>query len=184
MHLIAVDTNLNFIRLRVEKLLEMKSGCGHNGGVGSRLVLASLTQLMHLREIPIMQTTSASLQLGQGQIFSREARGNTLVLNPIIHLGSLHEPEIAHETQELLDFINRSDPIPTNLVIDLALGEYLGTAMLGAVVKLWKRVSQRGGRLALCNVSDNVTEVLRVTKLHAIWPIYGTRDQAVAAIGG
>jgi anti-anti-sigma factor len=131
-----------------------------------------------------MQTTSASSQIGQGQIFARESHGNTLVLNPLIHLGSLHEPEIAHETQELLDLINKSSPIPTNLVIDLGSGEYLGTAMLGAVVKLWKRVSQRGGRLALCNVSENVTQVLRVTKLHAIWPIYGTRDQALAGIGG
>lgn len=129
-------------------------------------------------------TTSASSQLSQGQIFSREARGNTLVLNPLIHLGSLHEPEIAHETQELLEYINKSDPVPTNLVIDLALGDYLGTAMLGAVVKLWKRVSQRGGRLALCNVSESVIHVLQVTKLHTVWPIYGTRDQALAAIGG
>ena len=131
-----------------------------------------------------MQTTPASVQIGQGQIFTRESHGNTLVLNPIIHLGSLHEPEIAHETQELLDLINTSNPIPTNLVIDLGGGDYLGTAMLGAVVKLWKRVSQRGGRLALCNVSDNVAQVLRVTKLHTIWPIYGTRDQALSAIGG
>ncbi|HEY2252744.1 MAG TPA: STAS domain-containing protein [Planctomycetaceae bacterium] len=131
-----------------------------------------------------MQTISKLSPISQGQIFSREARGNTLVLNPLIHLGSLHEPEIAHETQELLEYINRSDPVPTNLVIDLALGECLGTAILGAIVKLWKRISQRGGRLALCNVSDNVIDVLRVTKLHAIWPIYPSRDQALAAIGG
>jgi anti-anti-sigma factor len=131
-----------------------------------------------------MQTTTTSAQIGQGSIFAREACGNTLVLNPLIHLGSLHEPEIAHETQDLLDFINKSNPIPTNLVIDLAQGDYLGTAMLGAVVKLWKRVSQRGGRLALCNVSENILQVLRVTKLHAIWPIYASRDQALAAVGG
>ncbi len=131
-----------------------------------------------------MQTTPAASQIVQGQIFFREARGNTLVLNPLIHLGSLHEPEIAHETQELLEYINKSDPSPTNLVIDLAQGDCLGTAILGAIVKLWKRVSQRGGRLALCNVSESVIQVLRVTKLHAIWPIYGNRDQALAAIGG
>jgi hypothetical protein len=27
-------------------------------------------------------------------------------------------------------------------------------------------------------------QVLRVTKLHAIWPIYASRDQALAAVGG
>jgi anti-anti-sigma factor len=131
-----------------------------------------------------MQTTSPSPQIGQGQIFARESHGNTLILNPVIHLGSLHEPEIAHETQDLLDLINKSNGNPPNLIIDLARGEYLGTAMLGAFVKLWKRVSLRGGRLALCNVSETVEQVLRITKLHAIWPIYGNRDQALAAVGG
>jgi anti-anti-sigma factor len=124
------------------------------------------------------------VQLAPGHIFSREELGKTLVLNPMMHLGSLHEPEIVHETDGLLEFINRSGDGPVNLVIDLALGDYLGTAMLGAVVKLWKRVSQRGGRLALCNVSDNVVQVLRVTKLHTIWPIYATRDQALVAMNG
>jgi anti-anti-sigma factor len=55
--------------------------------------------------------------------------------------------------------------------------------MLGAIVKLWKRVCQRGGRLALCNVSENVSQVLHITKLHAIWPIYGSREQALSAVG-
>jgi len=129
-----------------------------------------------------MQTTSPAVPLREGQIFSRETSGNTLILNPLIHLGSLNEPEIALETQDLLDFLNHT--ASANLVIDLAHGDYLGTSMLGAMVKLWKRVSQRGGRLALCNVSDSVTQVLRVTKLQTVWPIYGNRDQALAAVGG
>jgi anti-anti-sigma factor len=131
-----------------------------------------------------METSTLPVQLAPGHIFTRESLGNTLVLNPLIHLGTLHEPEIAHETNELLELINKPGHEPTNIVIDLARGDYLGTAMLGAVVKLWKRVSQRGGRLALCNVSDNVMQVLRSTKLNAIWPIYSTRDQALAAIRG
>lgn len=131
-----------------------------------------------------MPASTTHVQLAPGHIFARESLGNTLVLNPMMHLGSLHEPEIVHETDDLLEFINKPGDAPPNLVIDLALGDYLGTAMLGAVVKLWKRVSQRGGRLALCNVSENVIQVLRVTKLHTIWPIYTTRDQALAAIQG
>ncbi len=129
-----------------------------------------------------MQTTSTSAPLREGQIFARQTFGSTLVLNPLIHLGSLNEPEIAVETQDLLDFLTRS--ASANLVIDLANGDYLGTSMLGAFVKLWKRVSQRGGRLALCNVSEGVVQVLRMTKLQAVWPIYSSREQALIAIGG
>ncbi len=129
-----------------------------------------------------MQTITTSAPLRDGQIFARAILGNTLVLNPLIHLGNLNEPEISVETQDLLDFLNRS--ASANLVIDLAHGDYLGTSMLGAFVKLWKRVSQRGGRLALCNVSESVIQVLRVTKLQTVWPIYSSREQAVAAVGG
>ena len=71
-----------------------------------------------------------------------------------------------------------------NLLIDLNQGTYLGTSMLGAIVKLWKRVALQGGRLALCNVSEPVLRVLRVTKLQTIWPIYGSRTDALTALAG
>ena len=129
-----------------------------------------------------MQSTSTSARLREGQIFARETLGSTLILNPMIHLGSLDEPEISLETHDLLEFLNRS--ASANLVVDLANGDYLGTSMLGAIIKLWKRVSQRGGRLALCNVSESVVQVLRVTKLQTVWPIYPSREQALSAVGG
>lgn len=129
-----------------------------------------------------METTPTAPQLPDGHIFTRELHGTTLLLNSQTNLGSLHEPEIAHEAEDLLHLINESQS--TNVVIDLSRAEYLGTAMLGAVVKLWKRISLRGGHLALCNVSENVAQVLRITKLNAVWPIYASRDQAMTAIGG
>jgi anti-anti-sigma factor len=115
-----------------------------------------------------------------GPVFIREVSGGTLVLRPHCRLGSLHEPEIVAETNELLEIINSSGPL--NVVLDLANDDYLGTAMIGAIVRLWKRVALRGGRLGLCHVSDTVYQVLRVTKLHAVWPIYATRDEALGAL--
>jgi anti-anti-sigma factor len=128
-----------------------------------------------------MQTSSDPAPPGDGKIFSREVAGNTLILTPLTQLGSLLEPEIVHETEDLLAFLNHSSSV--NILIDLAQGTYLGTAMLGAIVKLWKRVALRGGHLALCNVSDGVQMVLRATKLQTVWPIYGTRSEALAASG-
>jgi anti-sigma B factor antagonist len=202
------DADSHFMSLAFEKLLVIGSRSGQNRAVNH---ISSTTTGLEFRhagisgfrqaigngtagsptnhpceseKVPTMPTTSTSEQIGGGTIFSRETRGRTLILNPLIHLGSLHEPEIAHETAELLEMIvNRQSDEPANLVIDLAHGEYLGTAMLGAIVKLWKRVSQRGGRLALCCVSENVLEVLRVTKLYTVWPIYPSRDQALTSIG-
>lgn len=128
-------------------------------------------------EILLSQQLSA-----RGPIFTRELIGETLVLSPHAPLGNLHEAEISEETQELLKAINHSGP--TNLVIDLQSGTYLGTAFLGATVRLWKRIGERGGRLALCNVAPQVLELLRITKLHTIWPVYGSRDEALRAVAG
>jgi anti-anti-sigma factor len=129
-----------------------------------------------------MPPTSETAPLRDGKIFSRELAGKTLILNPLTQLGSLHEPEIAHETEDLLAFLNHSSSL--NILIDLAQGTYLGTAMLGAIVKLWKRVALQGGHLALCNVSEGVLLVLRATKLQTVWPIYATRQEALAAMEG
>ena len=127
-----------------------------------------------------MQTTTATVTLRDNQIFAHEFHGKALVLNPLIELGSLHEPEIVHETDDLLSYLNSA---PTsNLLIDLNQGTYLGTAMLGAIVKLWKRVALQGGRLALCNVSEGVLMVLRVTKLQTVWPIFASRQDAIASL--
>jgi anti-anti-sigma factor len=127
-----------------------------------------------------MQTPSTPAPPGDGKIFSREIVGNTLILVPLTQLGSLLETEIAHETEDLLTFLSHSSSV--NILIDLAQGTYLGTAMLGAIVKLWKRVALRGGHLALCNVSEGILMVLKATKLQTVWPIYGTRSEALAAL--
>ena len=116
-----------------------------------------------------------------GPVFVREIHQGALVLCPHSPLGNLNESDITAETAELLEVINHSGP--TYLVIDLQNGEYMGTAFLGAVVRLWKRVALRGGRLGLCNISDQVFQILRVTKFHTMWPIYPTRDDAVRSIG-
>ena len=117
----------------------------------------------------------------RGPIFLRERQGSAIVLAPHASLGDLNEEQIQSETSQLVQLINHSGPIL--FVIDLQTGDYFGSAFLGAIVRLWKRVAQRGGRLALCHVSENIMQILRVTKLHTTWPIYGSREEALKAIG-
>src|SRR5262245_52605734 len=128
-----------------------------------------------------METMLLRPQLPNGPAFVREMHGTALVLNPRSPLQNLREEEIAQETLELLEMINHGGP--THLIIDLQNGDYFGTVVLGAVVRLWKRVAQRGGRLMLCNVSATVVQILRVTKLHAAWSICGSREDALRAVG-
>ncbi|MSR58302.1 MAG: anti-sigma factor antagonist [Planctomycetaceae bacterium] len=128
-----------------------------------------------------METLAAGAPLAQGPVFNRERQGQALVLSPRISLGNLQEIEIARETQELLELLNHSGP--TSVIIDLANCDYLGSTFLGAIVRIWKHVSQRGGRLALCNVSDPAIQILRVIKLHVTWRLCDSRDEALQAVG-
>lgn len=129
-----------------------------------------------------MESTPPTPPQPERHLFAREMHGNNLLLNSQTQLGSLLEPEIVQETAELLELINTSRP--ANLVIDLSQSDYLGTVMLSAVLRLWKRIAERGGNMALCNVSQKVVQILRFSRLDTIWTICGSRDQALREVGG
>ena len=129
-----------------------------------------------------METTPPTPAQPERHLFAREMHGDNLLLNSLRQLGSLNEPEIVQETAELLELVNTLQP--RNLVIDLSHSDYLGTVMLSAVLRLWKRIAHRGGNLVLCNVSKKVAQVLQISRLDTIWMICGTRDQALRAVGG
>lgn len=128
-----------------------------------------------------METLMLRPHLQKGPVFVREIYGAALVLTPHGPLGNLHETEFMQETLELLEVVNHSGPM--HLVIDLQHGDYAGSAFLGAVIRLWKRIAQNGGRLAICHVSESAAQILRMTKLHTVWPIYVSRDDALRAVG-
>ena len=55
--------------------------------------------------------------------------------------------------------------------------------MLELLVVLWKRVSARRGKIALCRVSEVGQEILRTAKFHTIWPIVDSREEALTKVG-
>ena len=114
-------------------------------------------------------------------IFPYELCGTTLLVSPHSELGSLRENEIHQELDVIMELLQRG-PELRHIVLDFSGVTYLGTAMLGGIVKLWKKVCNRGGRMALCCVSAPVMDVLRVTKLHTVWPLHATREAAERSV--
>jgi anti-anti-sigma factor len=150
------------------------------GPIRPRALLASLL-INGTTEAASMETLVLRPHRTRGPVFVREIQGMALVLTPHGSLGDRQESEFTEEMLELLEVINHSGP--TNLVFDLQQGNYASSAFLGALVRLWKRVAQRGGRMALCHVSDQVFQILRMTKLHTVWPILVSREDALRAVG-
>lgn len=115
------------------------------------------------------------------KIFGVEQIGNVLVLVPHGDLGSLEDQEIGVELKSTLELLQRS--AINKVVIDFSASKFFGSTMLGAMIKLWKRISASQGKMALCNLSDHEREVLKVTKLDGVWPQLATRQQAIDVVG-
>jgi len=78
------------------------------------------------------------------------------------------------------------DPINTivgigrnQLVLNLAAVEYLPSMALGKLVMLNRKVEASSGRLALCQLTPDVLEVLETTHLNTLFNIYATEHDAL-----
>jgi anti-anti-sigma factor len=114
------------------------------------------------------------------RIFELEQVGDVLIVMPRGDLGSLEDQEIGVELKSTLDLLQRSSI--DKVVIDFSASKFFGSTMLGAMIKLWKRISASHGRMTLCGLSDHEREVLKVTKLDGVWPQLATREAAIIAV--
>ncbi|MFQ5495784.1 MAG: STAS domain-containing protein, partial [Phycisphaerae bacterium] len=96
------------------------------------------------------------------KIFDTTLEGSTLVVISRASAGSLAGDEMAFELTEILDRFEQTDLC--NAVIDLEKSSYFGTSMLQVMTALWKRVGARGGKMALCNLSETGQEILHITR--------------------
>ena len=115
------------------------------------------------------------------KFFRVEQQGDTLIFSAVGSMGSLVEDDVRDEWDLLLKQLDQHQA--KNAIIDLGALDYFGSIMLELLVVLWKRVSSRHGKLAICKVSDVGREILQTAKFHTIWPIVDTREEALAAVG-
>ncbi|HMB05033.1 MAG TPA: STAS domain-containing protein, partial [Isosphaeraceae bacterium] len=60
--------------------------------------------------------------------------------------------------------------------------DYFGSMFLALLLRCWKLVQMKGGEMVLAGVSDRAKELLRITSLDMVWPIYATRREAMDAL--
>lgn len=80
----------------------------------------------------------------------------------------------------ILESIRSIDGPP--VLFDLSRIAYFGSAFLALMLRCWKHVSARGGTMALTGVSATARDLLRMTALDTVWPIYDTRAEALEAL--
>lgn len=72
---------------------------------------------------------------------------------------------------------------PPALVLDLSHVEFFGSSFIEAMFRVWKRLQGRSGaQFAICGLKPYCREVLEITHLDKLWPLYATRDEALAQL--
>ena len=71
---------------------------------------------------------------------------------------------------------------PPEMIIDLSKTSYIGSMFIELLVRTWKRLAERGGRLAVCGLHPFCAEVLRISRLDTVWLVFPDQETAVKAM--
>jgi anti-sigma B factor antagonist len=67
----------------------------------------------------------------------------------------------------------------TKLVFDLNRVRFVDSSGLGAFISCLRKLNAKGGDLKLCGMSKQVRAVFELVRMHRVFDICGTREEAV-----
>jgi anti-sigma B factor antagonist len=115
-----------------------------------------------------------------GDAFTIERHGELTVItaNPALEQLDFDLEEQAAEL--LLKPLQRlQNP---SIIFDLSQVDNFGSMFLALLIRCWKIALSRGGTMALACVKPRTKELLRVTSLDIVWPMYDSRLEAIEAL--
>lgn len=93
---------------------------------------------------------------------------------------NLDEPSLEAAAAELLEFAKSAEP--PLIVVDMARTRFFGSAFLGTLFRVWRRLTARNGKLCVCNATGPCADVLEVTQVDRLWNLFDTRAAAVESL--
>lgn len=96
---------------------------------------------------------------------------------PVDELDASNTGELKHDIAPVLE-------ANAKLVIDLSRLRFVDSSGLGAILSCLRQLSSKGGDLKLTGMQKQVRAVFELVRMHRIFDIYGTREEAVRAFQG
>ena len=93
---------------------------------------------------------------------------------------NLDEPALEAAAAALLEIAQSADP--PLIVVDMARTKFFGSAFLGTLFRVWRRLTARNGKLCVCSATGPCAEVLEVTQVDRLWNLFETREAAVESL--
>jgi anti-sigma B factor antagonist len=101
----------------------------------------------------------------------------TIAVIPVDELDASNAGEFKRDIAPVLD----SD---TRVVMDFTRLRFIDSSGLGAVLSCLRQLSAKGGDLKLCGMSKQVRSTFELVRMHRIFDIFPTREEAVRAFSG
>jgi len=70
-----------------------------------------------------------------------------------------------------------------NFLMDLTRLEFMGSSVVALIVKLWKAVQEKDGKMVVVNTNLIIGEVLEIAGLTGIWEIVDSHEEAEHMLG-
>lgn len=114
------------------------------------------------------------------EAFTIEPHGDVTVITATPALENLAFRLEEHVADTILGPIRDQDhPL---IVFDLSRVGYFGSMFLALLIRTWKLTLSKGGSMAVAGAAGRTRELLRVTSLDMVWPIYDTKNEAIEAL--
>lgn len=113
-------------------------------------------------------------------VFTIERHGEITVIVATSALETVDPSLIEQVAHVLLEPVHAQE-VPL-IVIDLEQVDFFGSTFLALLLRCWKLVQGRGGMMVLAGVSARARELLRITSLDMVWPIYASRREAIESL--
>lgn len=68
------------------------------------------------------------------------------------------------------------------LVFDLSKVSFIDSSGLGMMIGRYKKIQQKGGRVALCGIDPRLDRMIEISGLRRIMPVYGSREEAMEEV--
>lgn len=114
------------------------------------------------------------------KVFQVEWSGNSLIIIPQGPTLNFHYQDVHHEANSLYRMAD--DPKTQNIVVDLHVVDYLDSIIIGAMIRLFQKPRNRGGKSVFCCGSPELLDVLKCIRVGSMWPHYDTREEALEAV--
>jgi anti-anti-sigma factor len=112
--------------------------------------------------------------------FTIERTGEVTIITASSALETI-DPTVVEQAAELMLQPLRHLEVPL-VVVDLSRVDFFGSSFLSLLLRCWKLANAKGGQMVLSGVSTRARELLHITSLDMVWPIYESRREAVEAL--